>query len=194
MAIDVHSSPHRPSISDTDPLYSALGAASTTLLLLSKFRLLQWHQRMVYRAHQPVLVSSSLQHDQVMPHPCTRALQLLFSADGASGYALLEGALTLICRYHSLYSTPVGGSRSIGRTGSCAEKSCRVGSARRSVGGSKLGYQNHWRSERADDVQKHLGSKEVTDVEYSSMSDSKSKMGFDGRMPFKIASFTSIDL
>ena len=72
---------------------------------------------------------------------------------------LLEGALTQICRYHSLYSTPVGGSRSIGRTGSCAEKrSCRVGSARGRVGGSKLGYQNNWRSECADDVQKHLGS------------------------------------
>jgi hypothetical protein len=90
------------------------------------------------------------------PTPCTRALQLLFSAYGASGYALLEGALTLICRYHSLYSTAVWGSRSIGP---CAEKrSCRVGSARGRVGGSKLRYQNHWRSERADDVQKHLGS------------------------------------
>lgn len=44
-----------------------------------------------------------------MPHPCTRALQFLFSAHGASGYALLKGAPTLICRYHSLYSTPVGG-------------------------------------------------------------------------------------
>src|SRR4051794_33468230 len=63
----VHSSPHHPSISDTDPLYSTLRAASTTFLLLSKFRLLQCHQRLVYCAHQPVLVSSSLQHDQVMP-------------------------------------------------------------------------------------------------------------------------------
>jgi hypothetical protein len=157
--IDLHSSPHHPSISDTDPLYSALGATSTTLLPLSEFRLLWWHQRMVYRAHQPVLVSTSLQHDQVMHHPGTRALQFLFSVHGASGYALLAGALTLICRYHSLYSTPVWGSRSIGRTGPCAEKrSCRVGSARGRVGGSKLRYQNHCRSERADDVQKHLGS------------------------------------
>ena len=78
--IDVHSSPHHPSISNTDPLYSALGAASTTLLLLSKFRLLQWHQRMVYRAQEPFNSFSVPMAPLVMP--------------------LLEGALTQICRYH----------------------------------------------------------------------------------------------
>src|SRR5947209_10531220 len=57
--IDIPYSTHHSSISDTDPLYSALGAAFTLLSSSGFFSGI----KIAHLAHQPILVSSSLQHD-----------------------------------------------------------------------------------------------------------------------------------
>src|SRR5436305_14292290 len=67
--------------------------------------------------------------------------------------------LTVICRYHSFYSAPLGAVAASDELDPAQTK----GVARLEVheggwAGLKLEYQYHWGSERTDEVQKHLGS------------------------------------
>jgi hypothetical protein len=130
-ATDIPYIPHHLSISDTHLLYSALGAASTTLPLLSSSGFFSG------------IKGWSIVHtNRFSSHPhssttksCPTCVQEPFDSSSVSMAPPAMPALRVICRYHSFYSAPFGAVKASDEPDPAPRKGCKIGSARGRVGG-----------------------------------------------------------